>query len=157
MDTHIQDFWQTYLKVSDTKISPDETYTIDEYGDSPELADELTQLILEGKKTATCCTLSEYEYEKEPLPKVGEKHIVVNGSKEPICIVETTEVSIIPFNRVDSQFAYEEGEDDRSLESWRREHWKYFSRVLPAIGMQPSEEMELVCVRFKVIYRPTHS
>ena len=53
---------------------------------------------------------------------------------------------------VDALFAYEEGENDRSLESWRKEHWQYFSRVLPRIGKKPTPEMLLVCERFLVVY-----
>ena len=68
---------------------------------------------------------------------------------------EVNEVAIVPFIKVGAQFAYEEGEGDCSLESWRREHWKYFSRVLPSIGFEPNEEMKLVCVRFEVIYQPS--
>ena len=54
---------------------------------------------------------------------------------------------------VDAQFAYDEGEDDRTLESWQREHWKYFSQVLPKIGKKPNSEMLLVCERFRIVYQ----
>lgn len=60
---------------------------------------------------------------------------------------------ICSFNEVDAQFAYEEGENDRSLESWRKEHWQYFSRVLPKIGKKPTPEMLLVCERFRIVYK----
>lgn len=60
---------------------------------------------------------------------------------------------ICPFGEVDAQFAYDEGEGDRTLESWRREHWNYFWRTLPKIGFQPTSEMLLVCERFRVVYR----
>lgn len=76
---------------------------------------------------------------------------MLDGNGNPLYIIETTEVAIRPFSEVDTQFAYEEGEDDRSLESWREEHWKYFLRVLPAIGKKPTPEMLLVCERFRVV------
>ncbi|NEQ26775.1 MAG: ASCH domain-containing protein, partial [Microcoleus sp. SIO2G3] len=44
------------------------------------------------------------------------------------------------------------GEGDRSLEYWREAHWRYFSRVLPKIGKEPTIDMLLVCERFKVVY-----
>ena len=94
-----------------------------------------------------------YEAEGSPLPTVGLLTVVLAGNNEPLCIIETTEVEIRPFNEVDAQFAYEEGEDERTLESWRREHWKFFSRVLPRdYGLQPAEDMPLVCERFRVVY-----
>jgi len=63
------------------------------------------------------------------------------------------EVTLKPYNEVDASFAYAEGEDERTLEAWRREHWKYFSRVLPRIGRVPEETMPLVCQRFRVVFR----
>ncbi len=77
---------------------------------------------------------------------------MVDGNYNPVCIIETIEVGIRSFNQVDTQFAYEEGEGDRSLESWRQVHWQYFSQVLPDIGREPTPEMPLVCERFRVIY-----
>lgn len=150
----ILSFWEQFKKSTGTQSAKNEDFEIDEYGDSPELADQLVNLILEGKKTATCCSQFEYEYDKEALPKVCEKRIVVDGRGNPVCIVEIVEVSIIPFCEVDEKFAHEEGEGDRSLEYWRRGHWNYFSRVLPRIGGEAKEDMNLVCERFKVVYQP---
>ena len=94
-----------------------------------------------------------YEAEGSPLPTVGLLTVVLAGNNEPLCVIETTEAVIRPFNEVDAQFAYEEGEDERTLEAWRREHWKFFARVLPHdYGLEPAEDMPLVCERFRVVY-----
>jgi uncharacterized protein YhfF len=85
------------------------------------------------------------------LPEVGLKTIVLDGQGEPLCIVETTEVVVRPYQEVDASFAYEEGEGDRSLEYWRDAHWRFFSRTLPTIGREPTVDMPLVCERFRVI------
>ncbi|MFM6153051.1 MAG: ASCH domain-containing protein, partial [Sphaerospermopsis kisseleviana] len=124
-----------------------------QFGDSSTLADELSSLILKGTKTATCSALWEWEAEGSPLPEVGLKAIVIDGNEQPICIIEITQVSIKPYIDVDAQFAYNEGECDRSLEFWRQEHWNYFSRVLPKIGKYPIPEMLLVCEYFRVVYK----
>lgn len=150
----IERFWQSYLDTRSDAESGGVHYVADQFGDNPRLADELGRLIVQGVKSATCSALWEWEAEGSPLPEVGLKTMVLDGRNEPLCIIETTEVTIRPFNEVDEQFAYEEGEDDRTLASWRREHWRYFSRVLPKIGKTPSEEMPLVCERFRVVYRP---
>ena len=121
------------------------------FGDGPRMADELGALVLEGKKTATCGILWEYEAEGEALPKPGELSIILNGEGLPMCLIETTEVRVVPFDQVDAQFAYEEGEDDRTLESWRKEHWKFFSRYLVQLDRQPEMDMPLVCERFRVL------
>ena len=125
------------------------------FGDSPRMADELGALVLEGRKTATCGILCEYESEGEDLPQPGEFSIIINGAGQPLCLIETTEVRIVPFEKVDAQFAFEEGEDDRTLESWRKEHWKFFSRYLTELDRQPSMDMPLVCERFQVIFVPS--
>ena len=127
------------------------SYGRTQFGDSPELADALGQLIVAGVKTATCSGLREYEAENEPLPTPGKRTIVLDGRKAPLCLIETTEMEIRNFCDVDAHFAYEEGEGDRSLESWRREHWNFFTRSLAHLGCKPTNEMPLVCERFRLV------
>jgi len=81
------------------------------------------------------------------LPETGLKTIVLDGNGDPRCIVETTEVEVRPYGEVDAQFAYEEGEGDRSLEYWREAHWRFFSRNLPDRGKEPATDMPLVSAR----------
>jgi uncharacterized protein YhfF len=150
----IEAFWQEYL---DT-LPPDspargESYDAESFGDSPEIADELSTLVVSGTKTATCSTLWEWESEGDPLPKSGAKCVVLDGRGEPLCVIETTEVEIQPYNEVDAKFAYEEGEGDRSLQYWRDEHWRFFTRSLAEIGKELMPEMPLVCERFRVVHR----
>ncbi|MDQ3862897.1 MAG: ASCH domain-containing protein [Actinomycetota bacterium] len=153
-DKRIEAYWRSYLETlpADSPVH-DEHYVAEGWGDSPRMADELGGLILDGTKTATCSALWAYEAAGEPLPKVGLKTVVLDGRGAPLCIVETTEVEVRPYDRVDAQFAYEEGEGDRSLEDWQEDHWRFFSRTLPNVGREPTTEMPLVCERFRVIYR----
>jgi uncharacterized protein YhfF len=147
-------YWRSYVDTLPVNSSArDELYVAEGWGDSPEMADELGALIASGTKTAACSALWEYEAEGEPLPKVGSKTIVVDGNGNPLCIVEMTEVEVVPYDRVDASFAYEEGEGDRSLAYWRDAHWRFFSRTLPNVGREPTTEMPLVCERFRVIYK----
>lgn len=150
----VKNYWQSYLGTlpADSPVR-DGRYLAEGWGDSPRMADELGALISSGTKTATCSALWEYEAEGEPLPEVGTKTIVLDGDGDPLCIVETTEVAVRPYDEVDARFAYEEGEGDRSLGYWREAHWRFFSRTLPNIGKEPATDMPLVCERFLVIYR----
>lgn len=150
----IEAYWQTFLSTL-PKNSPyhAKTYVAEGWGDSSQLADELGALIVQGIKTATCSALWEWEAEGNPIPKTGYLTIALNGRGEPLCIVETIEISIRKYNEVDSEFAREEGEGDLSLKYWRQAHRNYFSRVLRKIGKEFSEEMPLVCERFRVIYK----
>lgn len=150
----IKAYWQEFLSNLPT-VSPyhSKSYVAEGWGDSPEMADELGTLIADGTKTGTCSALWEWEAEDETIPKQGIITIVLNGEGEPLCIVETTEVSIRNYNEVDADFAHAEGEGDLSLEYWREAHMNFFSRILPKIGKEFSEEMPLVCERFKLIYK----
>ena len=49
------------------------------------------------------------------------------------------------------------GEDDRSLESWRYEHRRYWMRVSTAQGREWSEDDEIVFERFAVVWPPEHA
>jgi uncharacterized protein YhfF len=148
-------FWRAYLAT----LPPDHrAHTLplpvaEGFGDSPELADELGNLIYHGIKTATCASLWEYETAGTPIPKVGQYDIVLDGQNQPLAINELTEVIIKPFEEVDAAFAFEEGEGDRSYESWRAGHWRFFSRVLAAIGREADPKMPLICQRFRVVFR----
>lgn len=149
----IKTFWNAFLQsLPEEHTFPAEMPEAWGFGDNPEMAEELGRLVLNGIKTATCSAVWEYEAENEPIPEVGDLSIVTDGQDQPLCIIETVEVSIKPYNEVDAQFASDEGEGDRSLAYWREAHYNFFSRTLPDIGRQFSETMPLVCERFRVIY-----
>jgi uncharacterized protein YhfF len=150
----IEAYWKSYLAtLPESSTIREERYWAEGWGDSPQDADELGALIADGTKTASCSALWEHEAEGEPLPEVGLKTIVLDGNGDPLCLVETTEVEVRPYDEVDARFAYAEGEGDRSLEYWREAHWRFFSRTLPNIGKEPTSNMPLVCERFRVIYK----
>ena len=111
------------------------------FGDSPKLADELLELVLEGVKTATCST------EDEPnTSTAGERWIVRDGRGTPRCVIETLEVTYRRYSEVDAAFAHDEGEGDRSLAFWRDAHRRYFGRQ-----GKFSEDMMLMCERFRLV------
>lgn len=119
---------------------------IAEFGDSQELRDELVDLIVSGKKTATCGALAYYEEAGEPLPIIGEQFIVPNWNGQPNCVIETTKVDVRRFDEVDQYFARAEGEGDLSYDYWRDAHIDFFTR-----NGGHSPEMKLVCEYFKTV------
>ena len=116
------------------------------FGDGPELADELLALVLTGKKTATCCSLSQYVAEGWEMPKPGYRWIVLDSVKRPRCVVETTGIATKRFGEVDAQFAHDEGEGDQSYTWWRAAHEKYFQRQ----GVY-APDLLVVCERFRLV------
>ena len=150
----VEAYWQSFLATlpNDSPYRT-KTYLAEGWGDGPAMADELGALIVQGAKTATCSALWEWEAEGNPIPHEGLLTIALDGHGEPLCIVETVEVTVRNYNEVDADFARDEGEGDLSLNYWHEEHKNYFSRVLHKIGKEFSEEMPLVCERFRVIYK----
>src|SRR6185436_17468949 len=149
----IEIFWQSYLSTlseEDRKNAP--TYAVDQFANTPQAATKVGKLVRDGVKTTTSSLLWGPEHIGEPLPKVGNIELIMDGNNEPLCIIELTEVEIKPFNSVDEQFAFEYGEGDRTLAFWLSDNWDFHSRWCLEIGCEPSETMPIVFQRFRVLY-----
>lgn len=114
--------------------------------------DELAELVLNGIKTATASAYPLYEQEQEPLPQVGEYNVILNAKDEAVCITKTTKVYVVPFREVSADHAYREGENDRSLDSWRAIHRDFFTEEMTAAGLTFNEDMPVVCEEFLRVY-----
>ncbi len=115
------------------------------FGGTPELADELLELVLAGSKTAAASALWEFEAEDEPLPEIGTLSIVLDGAGHPHALLRTSDVRIVPFGEVDEEHASLEGEGDRSLAHWRQAHRHYLT---PG----HDDTMPVVLERFELLY-----
>jgi len=143
-------FWQAYLDTLPEQ-HPHRFLPLPEawgFGDSPDMADRLGALVLQGKKTATSG-----RYLGENLLSLAGPSIVLNGAGRPLCVVETWEITVRRFRDMDAQFAADEGEGDRTLAYWRQAHWDFFSREGAREGYPVSPDMLLVCERFTVLFR----
>ena len=148
----VEKYWQDFLAtLPDDEPQPTE-YEAWGFGDSPEMADGLGDLVVRGIKHATASLAWEYEADGDPIPQAGDYSVILDGQDNPICIIQTTDIQIKPFNEVDPEFAAAEGEGDRSLRYWREAHWEFFSRSCKRIGKPIDENMPVVCERFKVVY-----
>ena len=145
MKEHVKTFWEEYWK-SQAKPQPKLSDAFQFGAD----ADWLAQLVVEGKKTATCSGHVFYELENEPLPQVGQYFIVLNSKDTPVAIIQLTEVTILPMNELPVEFALLEGEGDYDF--WWNAHKQFLKKELQGYGLEFSEDIPLVCERFKVIY-----
>jgi len=122
------------------------------FGATPEQADKLLALVLDGSKTATAGALWNYESEGEPLPERGTLSVLLDGAGHPHALIEATEVSVVPFDEVSDEHAFLEGEGDRSLAYWREVHERFFTDVAThGRGFEP--DMPVVLERFRVLHR----
>jgi uncharacterized protein YhfF len=148
-EKRIEEYWQYFLN----QTAADETvqsagYQAWAFGSTPEVADELLNLVLQGVKTATASLVWSYEAEGEALPVEGGYSIVLDGRGLPACVIQTTRLSTKPFDEVDAEQAFLEGEGDRSLDFWREVHWRYFGEECRQIGREPHLKMPVICERF---------
>ena len=147
----VQNFWWEFCK-SKPEINPDTPFQTWYFGLGREDALELCNLVLQGKKTATASLVWECDHKPEDTPVLHGYSVVTDFDGNPKCVVQTTEIRVVPFNQVDAEFAFDEGEGDQSLDYWRGVHWDYFSRRCAAIGREPSLEMPVICERFALLY-----
>ena len=128
------------------------------FGDNPQLADELLDLVLAGRKTATTSSVAELAEAAEPVPAVGDLSILLDGSGSPRALIRTTDVRQVRFDEVDAEYAALEGEGDLSLESWRADHERYWRRVLgPQVEDSGIGALELVLERFELLHPTPHA
>jgi uncharacterized protein YhfF len=152
MSENIKSFWEAYLKTIPAN-SPPQIYTAWSFGNTPEMKNELALLVLNGPKRATTSLKWIYEkFPEEKMPEVGEFSIVLNSTDQPVCIIQTVHVEERRFCDIDEDYAFTEGEGDRSLKYWQEAHWDFFSKECELVQRAPSMDMPVICEIFKVVY-----
>ena len=148
----VREFWKSF----ETAAGADLSHRFGEafhFDDNEPSANELAALVLAETKRATASLLWSYEGTNRIRPKPLDLSVVTNWSGAPLCVIETTAVDVVPYDRVSEEFAATEGEGDGSLRFWREAHWRYFGRECARIGRKPDLQMPVVCERFRVVYR----
>ena len=113
---------------------------------------ELLVLVVSGKKTADTSAYSSYCIDNEPLPISGEIYIVEDCNEKPYCIVEVTDVTVLPYRDITWDMARKEGEDE-NIEAWREKYDEYFKYDSEIMGYEFTPDMNVVFEQFRVIYR----
>ena len=127
----------------------DADYVVVSFGDSAALANELLGLVVEGTKRATASLARNYGDGLEPLPKVGDYVLVLAGDRAPRLIYQTTDIVVKPLIEVDDQFAFDEGEGDRTRTTWLANHRDFFTREAERGGFAMNDDILTVFERFK--------
>ena len=122
------------------------------FGITSEDASAIARLVRNGIKTATGGLIWANEADGRRLARPADLWIVIAGRDEPVCIIETTEVRIFPYDEVPDEYAWEGGEGDRSVRDWRRIYWKYIVSECKRIGREPNVKAPLAMERFRVVY-----
>jgi uncharacterized protein YhfF len=146
--------WRAYLN----QLSPDHPHRQAKpdafgFGGEADVADELAELVLAGRKRATTSLAIEFTSLSEPLPIVGDVSIILRGDGVPVAIIERTQVTTRPFDAVDEAFAAVEGEGDGSLAYWRQAHAEYFTGVCTRLGRHFDTQTPVICQVFRVVWK----
>jgi len=149
LSREVLDFWEKVKNETGIEGVFTDAYGI---GDTPELKHELLNLVLEGKKRAATSLVKEGELEGWPEPEVGQYNIILDGCDKPAAVIKTVSVRRCRFSEVDEEHACWEGEDERSLDSYVREHTKYYTRRGEALRFKFTPEMEVILERFELVY-----
>ncbi|WP_084398809.1 ASCH domain-containing protein [Henriciella aquimarina] len=146
-----QAFWDRFQTETGDQRKPHDIFA---FGDSPDMAAELLDLVLAGTKRATATRLKLFQLEQKRPPAAGDLSMILDGADRPACVIETTAVNIAPFNTATEEFAYIEGEGDRTLESWRQAHLAYFRRECAREGTVFAAIEPIVFEQFRLIWTP---
>lgn len=142
-DARVEAFWREFVAATGV----DGPHTAWGFGSDPAMATELGLLVRDGPKRATASLRSAYDPD-EPLPAAGELSVILDGAGLPLCVIRITDVETRRFGDVDEDFAWTEGEGDRSLAHWRKAHIEFFATQ----GVDVTEEDEVVLERFELLW-----
>ncbi len=140
--------WADYLAAHPEHSG--EVPPVEGFGDTPAMADELLDLVLNGPKRATAGLA-----EDEDVPAVGSHWIVTDGEGRERVILRTREVRVGRLDSVDDAFAWDEGEGDRSRDAWLREHRAFFRRTADRpLSDEDLDALPVVFERFDLVWPP---
>jgi len=132
----------------------DPSLPVSEYAFPGPLRDRLVAALLDGTKTSTSSLLLEYT-EREPLPRVGDRAVVVDSRSEPVAVETVTGVEVRRLKDVPLDHALAEGEGFSSVAEWRTAHEEFwhsaeFRESLGDPGFRVTDDTRVVCVRMTV-------
>ena len=150
VNRNVKDFWDSFLLETGKNVNT-EYIECFHFERTEELANRLLELVLSGQKQATSSSLYAYEIEGDRIPQQGDYSIVTDWVGTPRCVIETTAVTVLPFNKITYEICKREGEDD-TLESWRDGHIRFFIHDGKELGYTFSEDMPVVFEDFRVVF-----
>ena len=131
---------------------------ISEFAFPGPLRDRLISAILDGRKVTTTSLALEYEIEREPLPCEGQRSGVVDSNNQPVCVIETVKVLIVPLGEVGYGHVVDEGEGHATVSDWRAGHENFWGsqEMIESLGDSTfilDDATLVVLERFRLIER----
>jgi uncharacterized protein YhfF len=129
-----------------------------EFGFPGPLRDRLVAAILRGDKVSTTTLLLDYEVCGDPLPRPGDRALLVDSRDVVVALLETAAVAVVPLRDVDAAHARDEGEGHLDVPTWRRAHEEFWHSpdMRAALGdpaFTVDDSTPVVLERFRVVWR----
>jgi uncharacterized protein YhfF len=120
------------------------------------LRDQLVAAIVSGAKTTTTALVADYEHEDEPLPRPGDRQVVIDSDGQPVTVIETVAVRVLRLADIDLAHAVAEGEGDTSVAQWRAGHEAFWHsdqarEALDDPGFTVDDDTLVVAQEFRVV------
>ena len=149
--------WNKYLASidEDSRTTKLAYAFVDHFCHEKEPADRLYRLAVDGIKRATAGSLDVCRHNGEPILKPGELSILTNFDETECCVIRTVRSTIKKFSEVTEEDAFIEGEGDKSLAYWRQAHLGFFKDEFAGLGLEFTEDREIVFEEFRVEYVET--
>jgi uncharacterized protein YhfF len=145
----IEAFWLEYQRACSVQVPG---FSATSFGRTRAIADEMAALIRTGDKRAHATLERDFEVEGDELPRPGEHVVVLDGRGSPQAIVRTRHVERRHFNEVDDEFAFENGEGDRTLAWWLVAYRQEFAERAEAEGFQVGDRAVLILEYFDLVW-----
>ena len=142
--------WQRFRALNPE--APEEAPLAYHFCDNQADAETCANLVVKGQKQATAASLAELDLAGYQVAQPGEYAVVTDFDGVARAVIRTTTVEIRRLGEVDAQFAWDEGEGDRSLEWWREAHLAYYRRVLADSPVPVDDDLMIACERFETLF-----
>ena len=146
----VQQYWADFCIA--TGLDRSTPYQSWYFGDTAALAHELAELVLRGPKRATAGLAEFNDRMPQVKPVPGGYSVLTEHDCAPRAVIRTTVLERRPFSEVDSAFAWDEGEGDRTLTDWMDGHRRFFSRELESLGRRFDESVLVDLERFELLF-----
>lgn len=145
------EYWEKFLKSSG--LDPESKYAgVFGFEARGFCGTERIAALLAGRKKAAFFPYSSYAIDNEVLPVSGEHYMILGANREPICVIRTSRVQVVPFDQVTMEMISNEGEDS-SLEEWREKTRENLEEEGEVVGFEFSPDIKLVYMEFELVYR----
>ena len=120
------------------------------------LRDQLVAAIRSGAKTTTSGLLLGYQRYAEPLPRPGDRWVVIDSAGEPVALIAVTGVRVLRLADVDLAHAVGEGEGFGSVAEWRADHEAFWhsGEVRADLGdpaFTVNDDTQIVAEEFRLV------